>query len=180
MPGKFITTKIKTKVLMQYVKDYEVRDALTLGIVFRLWSELEVMDKGVFLDDLTFITEEPLLIISCSNSKTPTRLTYKGTEYNDINMIFKIIQSCGLYYIYLIFPGQAAPYWYLNTCTPNPYVKAIPAIRQLIAEIEEQKAFDDEFMKIYKEALMVLINGALKARDKKQFMALSEEWRKIA
>jgi len=160
MPGKFITTKIKTKVLMQYVKDYEVRDALTLGIVFRLWSELEVLDKGVFLDDLTFITEEPLLIISCSNSKTPTRLTYKGAEHNDI--------------------GQAAPYWYLNTCTPNPYVKAIPAIRQLIAEIEEQKAFGDEFMKIYKEALMVLINGALKARDKKQFMALSEEWRKIA
>ncbi len=180
MLNKFITAKNKTKVLMQYVKDYEIRDAITLGIVFRLWSELEVIDRGIFLDDLTFITDEPLLVIGYDGLKSPTKLTYKGVRHDNINEIFKIIQSCGRYYIYLTFPGLAAPYWYLTVCTPNPFVRALPGIQQLINEIVQQMAFDEEFKKIYREALMVLINCALEAGDKKQFMALSEEWRKIA
>jgi uncharacterized protein YpiB (UPF0302 family) len=180
MPNKFITAKNKTKALMQYVKDYEIRDALTLGIVFRLWSELDVIDKGVFLDDLDFITEEPLLIISCDTSKVPTILTYNGEGYEDTNKIFEIIESLDRYYIYLVFPSRAAPYWYVNICAPNPFIRALPALERMVDDIEEHQDFDLEFAKIYKEALLVLIDGALEAGDKKQFMALSEEWRKIA
>ncbi len=180
MLKKFITAKSKTKVLMQYVKDYEIRDNMTLGIVFRLWSELEVIDKGVFLNDLTYITDEPLLVISCDTAKVPTILTYNGEGYKDINAIFEIIQSLDLYYIYLIFPERASPYWYINICAPNPFAKAIPALERMMAELGERTEFDLEFAKIYKQALLILIDNALDARDKKQFIALSEEWRKIA
>lgn len=178
MPNKFITAKNKTKALMQYVKDYEIRDALTLGVVFRLWSELQVVEKGVFLDDLTYITEEPLLIISCNTAKVPTILTYNGEGYEDFNLIFEIIHSLDRYYIYLVFPERASPQWYLDIRKPNPYAGAMPALKQMVNKIGEEQDYNGNFLEIYKEALMVLINGALDAGDKKQFIVLSEEWRK--
>ena len=178
--SKFVTAKSKTKVLLQYVRDYEIRDPLTLGIVFGLWSELEVMEKAVFLDDLTYITDEPLLLLSCDTTKVPSVLTYNREVYMDQNEIFSVIQSLDHYYLYLVFPDRVSPYWYLNICEPNPFVRAIPAIEEMLDDIGEQDHYHGDFLEIYKEALMIIINGALEAGDRKQFMALSEEWKKLA
>lgn len=59
-------------------------------------------------------------------------------------------------------------------------VSAIPALQRMVEDIEEQMNYDEGFMKIYKEALLILIDNALETGDRKLFMLLSEEWRRIA
>ncbi len=176
MTNKTITTKTKTGILTCFAKEYGIRNSLTLGVIFRMWSEQEVIHKGFFVSDLAFTTGEPVLFIGPDNHEVPTRLTYKGTDCSNINKIFEIIQLCDKYYIYLSFP-DTPPQCYLDLCEPNPYVQAAAVTKRLISELEQRKTVNYDFMKIYKEALMILINGALDQKDKQQFMALVEEWK---
>jgi uncharacterized protein YpiB (UPF0302 family) len=44
----------------------------------------------------------------------------------------------------------------------------------------QQSLFNEEFKKIYREAFMVLIDSALAAGDREQFMNLTKEWKIIA
>lgn len=177
--SKDAMTQQKIEDLIHYLKAYNIRDAVTLGIIFRMCVEEEVVKKGIYLSDLAFITEEPLLIIGYDQATAPTEFTYKGMEYASIEDIFNVLRSLDEYFVYVSFPGNIVPNWHLEICEPNPFIKDIGLVNQLIGEVEKELVFHEDFKVIYKEALMVLIDNALDTRDRDQFFELTREWAEI-
>ncbi len=169
----------KIEDLLYYLKAYGIRDPVTLGVVFRMCNETEILEKGTFLDDLAYITGEPLLVIGSNRNGSFTRLTYRGEEYRGLNDIFKTLQSLETYYIYIDFPGNKIPYWHLEVCEPNPYVQALAAVEHVIREVKQRYLFGEEFKKVYREAVMALIDETLAAGDSDHFYALTKEWNRI-
>lgn len=180
MSKNSVTSRTKIQTLLRYLKTYNVRDPITMGLIFSMCSEVQVMHKGVFLDDLSQMAEEPVLIIGYDKIYGPTRFTYNGTEYTNLNDMFKILHTFNVFYIYMDFPDFEAPQWYLNVCQPNPHEQSRPLIRPTMTDIHERQITHEDFNPVYKDALMVLINNALEHHDKQQFMVLAAEWKEIA
>lgn len=178
-------SEIKTGILLRYIKEYDIRNPITLGLVFCIFNEMEVMENAVFLNNIGQIHQEPLLVIGYDEIDAPTGFTYQGLEYRDSHEIFRTLLYFSTYYVYLIFPDRQMPFWYLqvseaNTTTgTSSYLKSFVPRKQVLVSPKQPEAKPDAFIPIYKEALMVLINSALERRDREQFMVLSEKWRKI-
>lgn len=172
-------TSGKIEPLLHYVKAYEIRDPSTLGVVFCLFNEGEIIEKGVYINDLTLITEEPLLHIGYDKARAPTKLTYKGLEYKIDEEILNVLRPLDRYFVNIKFPGGSTPGWYLKNCEPNPYSKAISPINRMVREIHEQSVCREEFKALSKEVLMILLDHTLDSGDKKHFYTLTKEWKGI-
>jgi len=166
----------KIRILLRFVKDYGVKDPVTLGVVFSIFNEMEVIEKAVFLHDLNFMSGEPLLVIGYDELIAPTRFTYQELGWINSNEIFKSLFRFDPYYIYIDFPEKRFPRWYMQISEPKPHKEtANPAVTP-IGRLETDNA---TFRYVYREAHMVLINSALELGNKKHFIALSEKLKSI-
>jgi uncharacterized protein YpiB (UPF0302 family) len=179
MMSKDAKIKEKIQILLYFIKAYGVRDPVAFGLVFRFYNEEELMQKGIFLDDLTLMGMEPVLLFGHDPYDSPTMLVYMGVGYRNLDDIFNILQKMEHFYIYIDFPEEEIPYWYLGMCQPNPLIGTAESLEKVITEVENRVIYGKDYRDVYREAMMVLINCALEQGDKNQFNNLSKEWNRI-
>jgi uncharacterized protein YpiB (UPF0302 family) len=179
MMSKDAKIKEKIEVLLYFIKAYGVRDPVALGLVFMFCNEEELLQKGIYLDDLTLMSMEPVLLFGYDPFDSPTMLVYKGVGYRNPDDIFHILQNIAYFYIYVDFPEEEIPYWYLGMCQPNPLIGIVESLKKVISEVENRVMYGNDYRDVYREAIMVLINCALEQGDKNQFYNLSKEWNRI-
>lgn len=178
MRDNTVTSQRKIENLLRFVKFYGVRNPVTLGVIFNLWNDWEVMDKGVFTADLETVSGDPVLVIGSDCPESATWLRVNGTVYRDLQDILEQLYSLGRYNIYIDFTCSQIPRWHLDICEQRagrhpeyPEPRPGPAHRPVLQE---------PFKSVYKEALMVLIDSALVHQDRDRFLILTEEWNQIA
>lgn len=176
MKKGLINAKRKVDCLRRFLKMCAIRNPDTLKLIVSLWNSRELLDKGFFTPYPVTVSHKPILFICHDDCKKPTKLRNEGTIIEGPANIVEALHQVDSYLVYFFFPGGIIPGWYLNVCEPAPcnQTEMVPKPRQ------PERGNELVFEEVYKQALMVLIDGALERRDRELFLALSEEWNRIA